>query len=257
MASIGPTVAIVQARTPSSRFPEKILQPILGAPLLLRELERVARALTLDDVVVATTTRQTDDRVVEMVRGAGYEIVRGSEEDVLDRYRVAADHAKAAVVVRISADCPLIDPVLIDEAVDAWQHSQPDVDFVSNTLSETYPDGMDTEVFSRELLERACREAQLPSEREHVTFYFWKTGRFRVRSLVAAEPLGHLRFTVDYPEDLEWVRRVYGMLYPVNPCFGLEDILEILPTLGDPPNAGIERNAGWQPALHRDEFKSA
>lgn len=248
------TVAIVQARIGSQRFPGKVMEPILGSPMLLRQLERIARAGTLDDIVVATTTVTDDDRVAQVVQEAGYGVVRGSEEDVLDRFRLAADHSGAEVVVRLTADCPLIDPRVIDEAVEAWRDGQPDVDFVSNALSETYPDGMDTEVFSRRLLGRASQEARLPSDREHVTFFFWKSGLFQVRSLSAPKPLGHLRLTVDYPEDLEWVRRVYETLYSGDPAFSLSDILAALPTLGEPPNAGIDRNMGWRPALEQDEL---
>jgi spore coat polysaccharide biosynthesis protein SpsF len=245
------TVAIVQARTGSTRFPGKVLEPILGEPLLLRQLERVTRAESLDDIVVATTMSRGDDPLVGVAERAGYEVVRGGEADVLDRYRLAALSSHADVVVRLTGDCPLIDPGIVDEAVRAWS-SHPEVDFVSNALSETYPDGMDTEVFSRPLLERACREARLPSEREHVTFYFWKSGLFTVRSLEASPPLGHLRLTVDYPEDLEWIRRVYALLYHDNPAFTLGDIVAALPALGEAPNAAFERTAGWQPALARD-----
>jgi spore coat polysaccharide biosynthesis protein SpsF len=247
------TVAIVQARTGSTRFPGKVLEPILGEPMLLRQLERVARAESLDAVVVATTTSPADDPLLSVAERARCDVVRGSEADVLDRYRLAAHHSHADVIVRLTGDCPLIDPGIVDEVVGAW-NSSPDVDFVSNALSETYPDGMDTEVFSRQLLERACREARLPSEREHVTFYLWKSGLFEVNSLVAREPLGHLRLTVDYPEDLEWVRRVYAELYPRNPAFSLQDVVDALPALGAPPNSGIERNAGWERALAKDEL---
>jgi spore coat polysaccharide biosynthesis protein SpsF len=246
------TVAIVQARADSTRFPGKVLEPILGSPMLLRQLERVARARTLDRIAVATTSRGVDDPVAEMTADAGFVVVRGSTDDVLDRYRLAAEQTGADVVVRLTGDCPLIDPALVDEAVQAWRDHE-EADFVSNALSGTYPDGMDTEVFPRPLLERACREARLPSEREHVTFYFWKSGRFRVQSLVAPEPLGRLRLTVDYPEDLAWVRRIYEELFPRNPGFSLADIVRVLPSLGEPPNAGIERNLGWQAALARDE----
>ena len=245
------TVAIVQARTGSVRLPNKTLEPVLGAPMLLRQLERVACADRLDEIVIATTTNSADDSLVEVADGAGYRVVRGSEEDVLDRYRVAASEAQADVVVRLTGDCPLIDPEVIDEAVEAWRNG-PDEGFVSNALSETYPDGMDTEVFSRRLLERAAREARLPSEREHVTFFLWKSGLFPVQSLTAQQSLGQLRLTVDYPEDLEWVRRIYELLYPRDEFFSLHDIVAALPELGTPPNSGIGRNEGWQPALTAD-----
>jgi spore coat polysaccharide biosynthesis protein SpsF len=248
---VRPVVAIVQARTGSSRFPRKVLAPVLGKPMLLRQLERVNRARTVDQIVVATTADSSDDEVAELVAAADYDVFRGSENDVLDRFHQTAVAAKAGVVVRLTGDCPLTDAALIDEGVEAWRAGQPEVDFVSNALSETYPDGMDVEVFSAELLERAWREASLPSEREHVTFWFWKTGRFRVERLSSSEPLGQVRLTVDYPEDLDLVCQVYERLYLRNPEFGLADIVAVLPEL-HPTNERFRRYIGWESALARD-----
>lgn len=246
------TVAIVQARTGSSRFPRKVLADLLGKPMLVRELERVALARRIDEIVVATTTEPGDDAVADLAAEAGYRVVRGSEDDVLARYAQAAREADAGVVVRITGDCPLIDPALIDAAVAEFADGDGRWDFVSNALSETYPDGMDVEVFSNELLQRADREAELPSEREHVTFWFWKTGRFRVQSISSPEPLGSLRLTVDYPEDLEVVRQVYEKLAGADPAFGLAQIVDAVRELGDLANAEIGRNTGWDAALARD-----
>ena len=254
MAPLTRVVAIVQARTGSSRFPGKVLADLHGRPMLLRMLERVDRATSLDEVVVATTVEAGDDEVAQLVSGAGYRVTRGSEEDVLDRFVSAAREADAEVVVRLTGDCPLIDPALIDRCVSSFLDGG--ADFVSNALSESYPDGMDAEVFSRELLERAGGEATLPSEREHVTFFMWKTGRFEVRSLTADEPHGDLRLTVDHPEDLEVVRSIYATLYDRDPAFGLDEILRVAATL-EMPNRHIARNSGWGSALERDRDAGA
>lgn len=243
------TVAIVQARTGSTRFPGKVLAPLLGEAMLVRMLERVRRAQTIDEVVIATTDEPGDDAVADLAGATGHRAFRGSEDDVLDRFVGAARMADAETVVRLTGDCPLIDPALIDEAVRSYHEGG--ADFVSNALTETYPDGMDVEVFSRELLERAGAEATLPSEREHVTFYMWKTGRFAVRELGALEANGHLRLTVDHPEDLELVQAIYERLYPRDPEFGLEAILAAMGEM-TLTNTHIARNSGWQSALERD-----
>lgn len=247
----GPVVAIVQARTGSSRFPQKVLAPVLGKPMLLRQLERVRRARTVDRIVVATTADSSDDELAELAAAAEYDVFRGSVDDVLDRFRQTALAAEAGVVVRLTGDCPLSDAALIDEAVEAWYAGQPEVDFVSNALSETYPDGVDVEVFSADLLDRAWREASLPSEREHVTFWFWRTGRFRVLRLSSSERLGHIRLTVDYPEDLDLVRQIYERLYPRDPEFSLADVVAVLPEL-NPTSERFGRNTGWESAFARD-----
>ncbi len=250
-------VAIVQARMGSSRLPGKVLEPVAGKPMLLRELERARRASRIDDLIVATTENDEDDALSEAVEQSGSSVHRGSEDDVIDRFRSAAKHAGADAIVRLTGDCPLVDPEIIDETIESWLAGQPAVDFASNALSGTYPDGMDVEVFSRQALERAWAEAHLPSEREHVTFYFWKSGKFQVRSLTRDPPAGHVRLTVDYPEDLELVRSVYDALLPRDPEFGLDAILEFVGGLHELPNAGIDRTSGWEPALRRDRIGGA
>jgi len=224
----------------------------LGKPMLLRQIERVMRARTLDDVIVATTRLQHDDVLAELAESAGVAVHRGSQDDVLGRFVGAARQARADVVVRLTGDCPLADPALIDETVDAYMAGQPEIDFASNALGETYPDGMDTEVFSFRLLERAGKDATLPSEREHVTFWFWKTRMFSVRRVDAAHPRGDVRLTVDYPEDLDVVRAIYERLYPADPAFGLAEILAVVDEVDTVVPPARRRNDGWQTAIERD-----
>jgi spore coat polysaccharide biosynthesis protein SpsF (cytidylyltransferase family) len=162
-------VAIIQARMGSSRLPGKTIADVAGRPLLLHVVERTQRARRVDKVVVATTDRSSDDPIADLCQREGIQCFRGSEDDVLDRfYRTAQAHG-ADVVVRITADCPLIDAAVIDKVIARFQAG--DCDYVSNILRYTYPDGLDTEVFSFAALERAWREAKKPSEREHVTPY--------------------------------------------------------------------------------------
>lgn len=249
-----PIVGIIQARMGSTRLPGKALLDLAGAPFLARVIERMQYAETLDALVLATTTEPTDDPLVELAASLGVGVYRGSVDDVLGRFTQAARQAEAALIVRITADDPFKDPQVIDHAVRLWLQ-EPTLDYVSNTLEPTYPEGLDIEVFTRAALERAWREARLPSEREHVTPYIWKhPDRFRVRNFRFARDLSHLRWTVDYPEDLEFARAVYERLYRPGQVFLMEDILRLLeaePELAQ-INAGFRRNEGYLKSLAED-----
>jgi spore coat polysaccharide biosynthesis protein SpsF len=247
-------VAIVQARRGSSRLPGKVLEDVAGRPLLARVLERVQASAVVDAVVVATTTEASDDAVVELARDCGAETYRGSIDDVLDRFHGAAAAAGADGVVRVTADDPFKDPEVID-LVAGRLTSDPALDYVSNTLTPTYPEGLDIECFTAAALERAWNEARLPSEREHVTPYIWNhPERFAVRNVNLDRDLSHLRWTVDYPDDLEFARAVYERLAD-RPNFSMDDILELLerePALTE-INAGHVRMAGYHRSLAADE----
>ena len=206
------TVAIVQARMGSTRFPDKVLKPICGTPLIELLLQRLGAAHTLDEIVLATSADPRNEALAAHVRKLGITVSRGSEQDVLDRYYQAALQAGADVVVRITGDCPLLDPALVDEAVNAFRAGN--AEYLSNTDPPTYPDGLDVEVFSFAALERAWREARRPAEREHVTPYLRDGGRFRVRGLRNEEDLGGARWTVDEPADLEVVAAVFDHFHP-------------------------------------------
>ncbi len=236
----------------STRLPGKVLADLGGRPLLARVVERARGAGSLDVVAVATTDRPADDRVAELCRAEGIPFFRGSEDDVLDRYRGAAREFEADVIVRLTADCPLLDPAVIDRVVRAFLAG--DCDYASNTIEPTYPDGLDTEVFSRSALETAWSDAKLKSEREHVTPYIWKNpGRFRLLSVKNDQDLSGLRWTVDEPQDLELVRRIYEV-FSAAPGFGMKDILEAFRRHPEWKNinAGFERNEGYQKSLRED-----
>ena len=248
--------AIVQARFSSTRLPGKVLREINTRPMLSYMLERVAAAQTTDRVVVATSVEPSDDPIVELCQREGIPCYRGSLDDILDRYYQAALRMKCDVVVRLTGDCPLIDPRVIDTVVSVYQAGQ--YDYVANTAppDATFPDGMDVEVFSFAALERAWREAKKPSEREHVTFYFWKDPQlFSTFRYDLPEDLSKYRLTVDYPEDFEVVSSVLTELYPQNPQFTIEDVIAFLEAHPDilAKNAHLTFGLGWQPALERDK----
>lgn len=195
----------------STRLPGKVLADLDGEPMLLRCLHRVRRARRLDEVVVATTTQPADDVLARLCLSAGWPCFRGSEDDVLDRYYQAAREHQADAVVRITSDCPVIDPDLVDYVVQVFLRCRSGVDYVSNFAPErTFPRGLDTEVMHFSVLERAWREDDNPAWREHVDEYILHhPERFRIRGVTHEADLSHLRWTVDTPEDLQFVRGVF------------------------------------------------
>jgi spore coat polysaccharide biosynthesis protein SpsF len=205
-------VAIIQARMGSSRLPGKVLLDLHGETMLSRVVRRLRRARRIDQVIVATTTEPKDDALADFCRTHDVFCFRGSENDVLDRYAQAARATQADVVVRITSDCPLIDPGVVDEVTEYFLNSQPAVDYVSNVAPvRTYPRGLDTEVFSREALERAHREASDASSREHVTAYIYRHPEsFRIEGYRGVRDESAHRWTVDTPEDFALVEKIYA-----------------------------------------------
>ena len=200
-------VAVVQARMGSTRFPNKVMKPICGIPMIGLLLERLSCAQKVDQIVLATSSDPRNHPLVEYVETLGYAVYQGSEEDVLDRYYYAACEANADVVVRITGDCPLVDPDLVDEHVDSLLVD--DWDYVSNTLSPTFPDGLDIEVFKFIALSKAWHEASSRFDREHVTPYIKQADGFRRRNIEYTSNYSLERWTVDEPEDFEVVKKVF------------------------------------------------
>jgi spore coat polysaccharide biosynthesis protein SpsF len=247
------TIGLVQARMGSSRLPGKVLADVAGVPMLHHVLSRAQRARRIDGVIVATSLATGDDRIEAFCESSGVAVFRGSEEDVLDRYLNAARQHGAEVVVRLTADCPLLDPEVIDLVIADYQ--QGGAEYVTNVIEPTYPDGLDTEVFSMKALERAWREARLRSEREHVTPYIRNHPElFAQRNVRGSEDLSGLRWTVDEPRDLLFVRHVYERMGRVH--FGMHEILELI---GKHPeiaqlNSAIRRNEGYEKSQREDVF---
>ncbi|UCC45370.1 MAG: glycosyltransferase family protein [Candidatus Zixiibacteriota bacterium] len=222
-------VTIVQARMSSTRLPGKVMMKLAGMPMLQFQLERVRRAGQIGELVVATTTNPADEPIVQLCHRLEVATFRGEEEDVLDRYCNTASEHNADVVVRITSDCPLIDPVEIDRVIAFYRREYEKYDYVSNILRRTFPRGMECEVFSFEALMTAAREASDSSDREHVTMYIRKRPeRFRLGSVTGETDHSRHRWTVDTPEDLELVQRMADEIYPRKPEFGLTDCLELL-----------------------------
>jgi spore coat polysaccharide biosynthesis protein SpsF len=240
--------AIIQARTGSSRLPGKVLMDIAGKSVLERTVRRVQAARLLDLVAVATTTQRVDDAVAQEAGRLGLACTRGSEWDVLARYREAARQLGVDVIVRLTADCPLIDPSVVDLVVASFQAADPEPDYASNVIVRTYPRGLDVEIFSRASLEHIDPLAVEPHEREHVTpFFYLHPEQLRLVSVVNAVDYSALRWTLDTPADLEFVRAVYGFLEGHGP-FSWQTVLRLLER--EPSLAAVNSHVEQRAASH-------
>ncbi len=224
-------VTVIQARMSSSRLPQKILLPILGKPLLYRMIERVKKAKLIGKLVVATSTNADDDEVENFCSKNNLVCYRGHLTDLLDRHYQVGKTFSANAVVKIPSDCPLIDPQIIDKVIRHYIEND-ELDFVSNLHPATYPDGNDVEIMSFDSLECAWKDAAKSYEREHTTPFIWENAdTFKVGNIVWESGLDYStthRWTIDFPEDYEFIRRVYEELYPKNHNFSLNDILSLL-----------------------------
>lgn len=244
---------VVQARLGSTRFPGKVLMELGGRPMLLRMLERLGGVRSPVRLVVATTTERRDDAIVRLCEAAGVAVFRGHPTDLLDRHYRAAAACGAGSVAKIPSDCPLIDPVAIHAVLGRF--AEGDVDYASNLHPATWPDGNDVEVMRFVALETAWREAKRPMEREHTTPFIWeRPERFRLANVNwgGVAPTGECdcsmshRWTVDYPEDYALICAIFEELYPGDPLFGVDSILDLLQR--NPEMAGLNaryRGVNW------------
>jgi spore coat polysaccharide biosynthesis protein SpsF len=221
---------ILQARMGSTRLPGKVMLKVLGKPLLELQIERLKRIPQINRIIVATSTKEEEKPIVNLVKSLkGVDLFKGSEKNVLDRFYRAASFFKLDVILRLTSDCPIIDPQVVHKVLTKFLTSSEKIDYASNVFPRTYPRGLDTEVFSFRALEFAHREATLESEREHVTPFIWSNPvRFPRENVYNAEDLSHFRWTVDTPEDFELIERIYMSLYRSNPLFNLEDCVRLL-----------------------------
>jgi len=220
-------LAVLQARVNSTRLPGKVLMPILGQAMLAHQIKRLQEVKQFQKIIIATSKQTSDDAIEELSQHLNVECYRGELDDVLDRYYQASKNAKAQHVVRVTGDCPLIDSKIIEAVVEMHINSQ--YDYTSNIEPATFPDGLDVEVFKFSTLEKTWHEAKKTSEREHVTLYIRNHPElFSQQNFSYHEDLSHLRWTVDEPEDFDFVTKVYQALYPKKAFFDVNDILQLL-----------------------------
>jgi spore coat polysaccharide biosynthesis protein SpsF len=243
-------VAIVQARMGSSRLPGKVLKEVAGKPVLWHLINRLRKSKLLNGIVIATTINEIDKPILKLADSMGIDTFSGSEMDVLDRYYQASTKFKADVICRITADCPVIDPRIVDKVIKHFLDGKYDVVFAAH-----YPDGIDTEVISYGALEKAWKEARWASEREHVTPYVYKNpDLFRISEVKSEIDLSGYRCTLDENEDLCLIREIYSYLYREGDIFYLEDILDLYqkyPHLKQ-INQKIKRNEGYAKSIKED-----
>ena len=221
------TIAIVQARMTSTRFPGKVLADLLGEPMVIRQLERISRSAVIDRIVLATSSDPTDDVLAEVATQHGIDVVRGDLNDVLKRFTQVMDIYNPDVVVRLTADCPLASPQVIDKVMEHFQSSH--ADYVSNTMSPTYPDGLDVEVVKAEVLRKVAELSNDAAEREHVTLGVYRRPELiKIENVENETDLSNLRWTVDTEEDFEFIQKIYEDLYPKNPNFDMDSVLDYL-----------------------------
>ncbi len=222
-------VVLIQARMGSTRLPGKVLKEVMEKQLLQYLIERLRRVELADEIVIATTTNSEDQQIVDFCHVEQIPLFRGSSEDVLERFYLAAKTFKADVVVRITADCPLIDPKLVDQVIKYYLDNYPKYDYVSNSHVRSFPVGMDAEVFSFKVLEEAFQESRLPEEHEHVTPFIYRRPNRYHSGLITHEPnLSHFRLTVDTQEDLDLISLILKELYPKKPEFNMNDVVRVL-----------------------------
>ena len=225
-------IASIQVRYNSTRLPGKVLKKICGKPMLELMLERLSKSKLIDEIIIATTINKNDDPIFELAKKLGYKVFRGDENDCLDRHYQAIKNSNGNFICKITSDCPLIDPEIVDKVIGYYFENEKKFDYVSNVHPATFPDGLDVEMFSLDTLERAWKEAKNQDEREHTTTYMWKNPLiFRIGSVTMSKGENLFkkeRWTVDYPEDFEFIKAIYENLYHNGKIFLLNEILEFL-----------------------------
>lgn len=220
-------LVILQARMGSSRLPGKIMRIVNGKPIIEWQLNRIRQSKLIGEIVVATTVNSVDDILVEYLESMGFSVFRGSEDDVLDRFLGVLDKYRPTSFVRLTADCPLVMPVLIDDAIRYFESS--DLDYLSNALEETFPDGLDVEVVKTQALFALNDLSLMPAEREHVTLGIYRRPlQFRIGKVNSLVDLGNQRWTLDYIEDLEFITGVYAHFKGRELTFTIDEVLELL-----------------------------
>lgn len=222
-------VSTIEARMTSSRLPGKVLKPLAGKPALERVIERLKRSKHIDQIVVATTVNDTDQPIVDLCNQLGISVYRGSENDVLSRVLDAAKSAQTDVIVEITGDCPLIDPQIVDQCIELFQAGS--YDYVSTVMERTFPVGLAVQVFPYSVLEEVSKKTTDMEDREHVSLYIYTHPQeYRLKNMAAPEALKHpeIILTLDTPEDYTVLSMIYDQVYPKNPNFTTQDVLDYL-----------------------------
>lgn len=248
-------VAILQARCNSSRLPNKILKPILGKPMIQWQIERLEQCTNIDKLIIATSVEDSDLPLVQLGIKLDVSVHRGSLNNVLERFYQVAIQTEPDLIVRLTGDCPLIDPSIVDKVIDFMKEG--DFDYVSNSIEPSYPDGLDVEVFSFDTLKELYENANLSSEKEHVTLFVANNkDKFKIGVYKNSIDLSHHRWTVDEPNDFKLVTAIFEGLVDLKNEFGMSDILNFLesePNLND-LNSDIQRNEGLLKSLDKDSL---
>ncbi len=250
-------VALIQARMGSTRLPDKVLFNLEGKTVLEHVIARVRRSSLIKEVIVATTFSRRDLKIVNLCSGMGIRVFCGSENDVLDRYYQASRLLETKHIVRITSDCPVIDPEIIDNVIKL--HLSNNADYTTNTIGENFPDGQDVEIFTFAALKKAWEKARLLSEREHVTPYIKNhPGIFKIAGLEYQKDLSKKRWTLDEQDDYKFIKLIYKNLYKKNKFFGMEDILNFLKQYPEYENINyhIRRNEGYLKSIKQDKAVS-
>ena len=247
-------LAIIQARTSSTRLPGKVLKKILGKTLLELQIERTLRSKYIDKLIVATSLSEDDREIEKICKKINIDCFRGSLNNVIDRFYQAAKKYSPEHVVRLTGDCPLSDPGVIDDVIDFYFSGN--FDYATNAVIPIFPDGLDVEIFSFKVLGEAWTNAELPSHIEHVTPYMRQEYKFKVGNYTGNFDYSNLRWTVDEPEDYEFVRNIFEALYLVNSLFSWKDVLTYLKKHQDLMNinSNFERNEGLHKSCIKDKI---
>jgi spore coat polysaccharide biosynthesis protein SpsF len=250
------STVMIQTRIGSSRLPNKVLELIENQAMISHVINRVKKIKNIDQIILITTTQSEDKQLLNIAKEHDIQYFQGSVDDVLDRHFQCAVIFNADPIIRITSDCPLIDPEVSSKILEYYL--QNNYDYVSNTITPTYPDGLDTEIFSFKALSKAHIESNLPSEREHVTTYFTKNPKkFRIKNFPNTVDLSKFRWTVDRTQDLDFVRRIYNYMAPKT-IFSMNDVLDIIKKYHELSkiNDQIMRNEGHLKSLKKDKDAS-
>ncbi len=246
-------IGILQARTDSTRLPNKVLLPILNTPMIIHQLQRISRSKKLDKLILATSDQKSDNTLAKTVEAYGFECFRGNKDDVLARFYElckSLDLHKGDLIVRLTGDCPLHDPSIIDELIDFF--TVQDLDYAANCIDPVYPDGFDAEIFTFEALEQAFNKAVKPSDREHVTPFIYNSGFSKTKNIQKNVKMDHLRLTVDEEDDFTLISAIYNHFS--HNRFTYKEIIRYLSEHQEliQLNAHIKRNEGYQKSLLED-----